>query len=233
MGTPLLVEYYDELPDPEGDDPKSWEVKLRTALEDFKTKVTGRYNEGTLLRLLDSPDARGRRAAILALGLIGTVKGANAALARMLHDDDRVVRQFAVDALWSLWFRADSEANNQELRRLADLRDRRKKRTGLDALIHRAPNFAEAYNQRALLHYQMQEWHKSISDCERTLDLNPQHFGAAAQIGRCFMELGKHRAALKAFRQALRIHPGLEDVEEAVRALESALGEEGRRDDKK
>jgi tetratricopeptide (TPR) repeat protein len=233
MGTALLVEYYDELPDPEGDDPKSWEVKLRTALEDFKRKVTLRYSEGTLLRLLENSDARTRRAAILALGLVGTMKGANAALAGMLHDDDRVVRQFAVDALWSLWFRADGDINSLELRRLADLRDRRKKRAGLDALIARAPNFAEAYNQRAILHYQMQQWQKSILDCERALDLNPFHFGAAAGIGRCFMEIGKHRSALKAFRQALRINPGLEDIEEAVRTLESTLGEEGRRDDKK
>ena len=39
--------------------------------------------------------------------------------------------------------------------------------------------------------------------------------------------------ALKAFRHALRINPGLDDVEQAIRALESALGEEGKRDDKK
>ena len=47
------------------------------------------------------------------------------------------------------------------------------------------------------------------------------------------MELGKHKAALKAFRGAHRINPSLAEVEEAIRALENALGEEGRRDDKK
>ena len=54
----------------------------------------------------------------------------------------------------TLWFRADSDTNNHELRRLTDLRDRRKKRSGLDALIQKAPHFAEAYNQRAILHFQ-------------------------------------------------------------------------------
>ncbi len=43
----------------------------------------------------------------------------------------------------------------------------------------------------------------------------------------------KHRAALKAFRNALRINPYMDGVAETIRALENALGEEGRRDDKK
>jgi cytochrome c-type biogenesis protein CcmH/NrfG len=64
------------------------------------------------------------------------------------------------------------------------------------------------------------------------LKLNPYHFGAAAGLGQCQMHLGKYRAALKAFRQALRINPGLTEVLAAIQALETALGEEGRRDDK-
>ena len=233
MGKSLLVEYYDELPQPQEDNPKMWETRLRAGLEKFREKVTSRYQEGTLHRLLGTSDARTRRAAVIALGLTGTIKGSNAAVAGMLHDEDRGVRQLASDALWSLWLRADTEAHNQELNRLVNLRDRRKKRAGFDALIEKAPQFAEAYNQRAMLHFQMEEWYKSIADCERVLKLNPYHFGAAAGMGRCYMKVGKHRAALKAFRNALRLNPGLEDVEEMIRALESALGEEGRRDDKK
>ena len=100
-------------------------------------------------------------------------------------------------------------------------------------LVQRAPGFAEAYNQRAILHFETEEWYKSIADCERVLELNPYHFGAAAGLGRCYLELNKQRAALKAFRRSLRINPGLDDVEQAIRSLENALGEEGRRDDKR
>jgi len=161
------------------------------------------------------------------------MKTSNAVVAGMLHDKDRAVRKFAADALLGLWTQADTEAHNQELRRLVEVRDRRRKRAGLDALINEAPAFAEAFNQRAILHFQNDDWHKSIADCERTLKLNPYHFGAAAGMGRCYLKLGRHRAALKAFRHALRINPGLEEVEETIRALENALGEEGRRDDKR
>ncbi len=233
MSIALLVEYFNELPEPQGDEPRAWEARLRKALEKFKHKVAERYSEGTLHRLLGNGDGPTRQAAILALGLVGTMKCSNSAVASMLDDEDPGVRQLAADALWSLWFRADSEENNQELQRLVETRDRRKRRACLDALIERAPDFAEAYNQRAILHFQTEEWQKSIADCERVLKLNPCHFGAAAGLGRCFMELGKHKAALKAFRHAMRINPGLEDVKEAIRALENALGEEGRKDDKK
>jgi tetratricopeptide (TPR) repeat protein len=231
--TAILVDYYNELPTPKDGSTKAWETRLRAALDKFKEKVSARYSEGTLQRLLNSDDVRARRAALLALGLLGDMAKSNAAVAAKLHDSDRIVRQIGADALWSLWFRAGSPAETEELRRILELRDRRKKRSGLDALIGQSPRFAEAYNQRAILHFQTEEWHKSIADCERVLKLNPYHFGAAAGLGRCYLEIGKHRAALKAFRHALNINPGLDDVEEAIRALESALGEEGRRDDKK
>jgi hypothetical protein len=37
--------------------------------------------------------------------------------------------------------------------------------------------------------------------------------------------MNKPRAALRAFKQALDIHPGLETVRDAVRELEAALGD--------
>lgn len=231
MSTALLVEYYDDLPEPREGNLKGWEARFSKALEKFKDKVAARYLEGTLHRLLESSDAKARRASVLALGLVGALKTSNAILAKRLHDPDRGVRQLAVDALWSIWFRGDTDGHNRELQRLVELRDRRKKRAGLDALIEKAPHFAEGYNQRAILHFQTQEWQKAIADCEKVLQLNPYHFAAAAGMGRCHLELGKHRAALKAFRRALRINPGMEEVKQAIRALESALGEE--RDDKK
>jgi tetratricopeptide (TPR) repeat protein len=230
VGAALLVEYYDELPESAEGNRKDWETRLRKGLEKFREKVAARYMEGTLHRLLDNPDTATRRASVLALGLIGTMKNSNPALARMLHDADRGVRQLAADALWSIWFRADTDVHNRELQRLVELRDRRKKRAGLDALLEKAPRFAECYNQRAILHFQTKQWQKAIEDCEKALKLNRHHFAAAAGMGRCYLELGKNRAALKAFRLALRINPGMEEVKEAIRALESALGEE--RDDR-
>jgi tetratricopeptide (TPR) repeat protein len=233
VSTPLLVEYYNEIPEggPRGETGKN-KVTRKEALELFKQRVAQRYNEGTLLRLLESGDGETRRAALVAMGLLGSMS-ANAGIAARLHDEDRDLAQLAADTLWTLWFRADTPGNSGELQRLVRMRDRGKALAGLDALIQKAPDFAEAYNQRAIVHFRLKQFDRSIADCEKVLQMNPHHFGAQAGLGQCYLQMRKHRAALKAFRNALRINPQMEGVAETIRALENALGEEGRRDDKK
>ncbi len=233
MSIPLLVEYFSEMPERRAkEDAGSWRARLQAATDKFRQRVEARYTEGTLLRLLDAPSAQARQAALVALGLVGTMS-ANRVVAARLDDESPDVRKVAVDTLWSLWFRADSEANNRELQRLMRMRDREKSLAGLDELVLRAPAYAEAYNQRAIVLFRMKQFERSISDCEKVLQLNPVHFGAQAGMAQSYLQMRKHRAALKAFRAALRIHPHMEGVADTVRALETALGEEGRRDDKK
>src|SRR5262245_32557568 len=229
MSIPLLVEYYNELPQPApGDTPPVWAARLQAALEEFQEQVKTRYNEATLQHLLENADVKTRQAAVLALGLTGTMES-NAALAVMLRDEDRVVKQLAADALWSLWFRADSEANHQALRRLMRQHDAKKALAGLKALIHKAPEYAEAYNQRAILYFRLEEFQQAAADCETVLKLNPYHFGAQAGLAQCYMKLKKPRAALRAFRHALRLNPNLEGVAETIHDLEDAVGEEGKK----
>lgn len=231
VASALLLEYFQQLPERrEGMDPDVWAARLQTALERFKKRVSSRYTEGTLERLLESENSRNRRAATLALGLQGSMAVAKPLVAR-LHDDDPRVREMAADALWAIWFRADEEANNQELQRILRVRDADKALAGFDGLIRRAPSFAEAYNQRAILYFRLKEFDKSANDCEKTLEMNPYHFGAQAGLARCFMRMRKPRAALRAFRRAFEINPNLDGVEEAIRDLETALGEEGSKPD--
>ncbi len=233
MSTPLLVEYYNQLPEGRAsEDPEKNNQLQQAAVNAFKKQVAARYSEGTLTRLLCTGDVRTRRAALLALGLLGTMES-NAAVAACLHDDDADLARMAADALWSIWFRGDNQANADELHRLVRLRDRDKALAGLDQLIKRAPSFAEAYNQRAIVLFRLKQFERSAADCEKVLQLNPCHFGALAGMGQCFLQLRKHKAALKAFRNALRVNPHMEGIAETIRTLENALGEEGRRDDKK
>jgi Tfp pilus assembly protein PilF len=142
------------------------------------------------------------------------------------------VRQLAHDALWSLWFRGDSPEHCRELQRLMRQRDPRRALVGINALIHKAPSFAEAYNQRAILFFRLEDFGSSIADCETTLKLNPLHFGAASGMAQCYMKLKKPRAALKAFRAAFRVNPHIQGIEDTIRTLEDVLGEEGKKEDK-
>ncbi len=123
----------------------------------FRDRVAARYGEETLCRLLaDSPGVATRRAAAAALGTVGGFHRSNPALGRALGDADPGVRQLAEDALWSVWFRADTPENNQTLQTVIKLSGRREMKQAealATHLISVAPAFAEAYNQRAIIYF--------------------------------------------------------------------------------
>ena len=78
-----------------------------------------------------------------------------------------------------------------------------------DLLVDNAPEFAEAWNKRATVHYMMGNYDASMADIRRTLLLEPRHFGALSGLGMIFANTGEDEAALKAFERALGIHPHL------------------------
>jgi tetratricopeptide (TPR) repeat protein len=207
-----------------GDDPDLWSSRMHRALRGFRRKIRVRYTEGTLQRLLTDPCAEVRKSAILALGITGTYQS-NAALARLLHDSDELVAQTAGDALWEIWFRGAPDEGVLELRRIMRMNDRQQALSTLDDIIRDWPEFAEAYNQRAIVLFQCGEYTRSAADCERTLRLNPYHFGAQAGMGQCFMKLRKYTAALHAFKLALEINPVLGGLHETIQTLEQVVGE--------
>jgi tetratricopeptide (TPR) repeat protein len=209
------------------------ELNTTSNLHRFAEQVSQRYTEGTLQRLLAQRKSKTREPALVALRLLGTMDS-NAAIASCLRDRDPHVRELAEGALWSIWFRGDSEENQQELQRLTRLIAEQQYAAalaGLDALIRRAPKYAEAYNQRAILHWRRGDYKRSVLDCERTLRLNPFHFGAQSGLAQCYLQLRKPVEALRAFRDARKISPHLEGIEENIRSLEKYLREQRRRKD--
>jgi tetratricopeptide (TPR) repeat protein len=234
MATALLLEYYQELPERTSGEPaQAWQRRYQIGVDKFQHKVQTRYNEGTLLRLLDASHSQTRQAAALALGLCGTMIS-NRTLAGMLHDDDPAVRQMASESMWSIWSRAGTPEQNQELQRLIGLaaseeNDSETILAGFESLMKDAPDFAEVYNQRAIFFAKRGEFAKSIKDCERVLKLNPHHFGAAGGMAQGYLKQRKLRAALRAYRRSFRINPNLDGVRQAIQSLEKTLGEEGKR----
>ncbi len=220
MSVAHLVEFYRQLPRLQSsDDPDLWAARMHDALRGYRLQLLNYYSEGTLQRLLASPDSEIRRAAVLALGLIGTMDS-NAALARVLHDEDSTPARMAADALWQVWFRGGTERQNADLQRIMHLPDFLEILAGLDDLIREAPTFAEVYNQRAILFFRRGEFARSIADCQKALELNPYHFGANAGMGQCYLKMRKQRAALRSFRQALQTNPTMIQLAETIQSLE-------------
>ncbi len=169
--------------------------------------------------------ARRAAAAALALGLIGGYDS-NGALGRALTDSDRGVRTLAEDGIRSVWCRAGSTAQQQRLNAIIRLNAKKQFTTAVARatdLLREAPWYAEAYNQRAVAHFGLRHFVESIGDCREALELNPYHFGAAAGMGQCYLQLGNAASALECFRRALRLNPGLEGVRASVQHLERTL----------
>jgi tetratricopeptide (TPR) repeat protein len=193
-------------------------------IEVFRRNVTARYTEATLCRVTHSHEIRARRAAVLALGFNGGF-GANATVGRLLKDRDPTVRSLAANALWAIWSRADSPENNAALEQVQTLIELGRHREAIrraTQLIEVAPNFAEAYNQRAIAHYQTGHLNESVSDCRRVLELNSYHFGALSGMGQCHLRLGQRREAIRTFRRALELQPYSDGLRETVAELEAA-----------
>ncbi len=138
----------------------------------------------------------------------------------------------AEDALWAVWFRADTPEHNQVLRevRLAISREQLAQAEALvTGLIAQAPNFAEAYNQRAIIFFQQGRFAESVRDCQSVLSRNPYHFGAISGMAQCLMGLKRPQDALKTLRRALKLQPHHASLRETIRILEMEIESDGPR----
>lgn len=91
----------------------------------------------------------------------------------------------------------------------------------LDRLIILQPDFAEAWNKRATVHFVNEDFGKALSDLRRTLALEPRHFGALSGLGVILREVDRTETAIAVLRQALAVHPHMEDAKELLDKLEA------------
>lgn len=93
----------------------------------------------------------------------------------------------------------------------------------LTALTDHAPDFAEGWNARATLFFEMNRYGPAIADIQRVLALEPRHFGALTGLGFMLEEMGELEGALAAFRAAQAIHPHREQINASVTRVSRAL----------
>ncbi|MGY8959428.1 MAG: hypothetical protein ACKVKG_07835, partial [Alphaproteobacteria bacterium] len=60
-------------------------------------------------------------------------------------------------------------------------------------------------------------------DVQRTLALEPRHFGALAGLGMIYDALKQKKAALKAFQAALDVNPHMEEIKERAASIARSL----------
>jgi len=86
-----------------------------------------------------------------------------------------------------------------------------------------APEYSEAWNRRATMYYLKSDFGHSIADIERTLQLEPRHFGALSGLAVILQRTGLEQKALATWYRVLAIYPANESAQEAVIELEEKL----------
>jgi tetratricopeptide (TPR) repeat protein len=194
----------------------------------FVKRAASRYTCGTLERLAESGDPVTRRAAVLALGMLGDYSS-NAALGRALVDRDRGVRTIAESGIREIWCRVRGRSQRHALRVIVGLNEEHRHAEAArlaSKLIQESPWIAEAWCQRGTANFHLGQYEAAIRDCYQALEINPYHFTAAAGMGQCYLLQDNPVAALEAFRRALRLNPGLEEVRAQVVRLQRSLKED-------
>ncbi|HEY9698473.1 MAG TPA: tetratricopeptide repeat protein [Trichocoleus sp.] len=127
-----------------------------------------------------------------------------------LKNSDELTRQQATEELWRIWFNQKGAYGLEilgESQRLIEAGDVEEAEAVLMELIQDQPDFAEAWNRRAVLYYLQGEYRRSLADCQQAVKLNPIHFGALHGIGLCYAAMDDYVAAIQAFRRALELQP--------------------------
>jgi tetratricopeptide (TPR) repeat protein len=128
--------------------------------------------------------------------------------------------------IWRIWIATDDpEASRlmaegtqaMALGRLKQARDR------FDLLVALEPDFAEAWNKRATVHYLMGDYVASVHDIQQTLALERRHFGALSGLGMIYEAIGRPSAALRSFEAALAINPHLDATRQRIEELRREL----------
>lgn len=97
----------------------------------------------------------------------------------------------------------------------------------LDAVLDLAPDFTEAWNRRAYVHFVQKDTERALGDLRRALALDPNHYKALDGLAQILRELGQKKPALKAFRQLLEVHPYWSGAQQAVEELEREVDGQG------
>ena len=97
----------------------------------------------------------------------------------------------------------------------------------LDRVVTMKPDYAEGWNKRATVYFLTDDYKKSIFDIERTLALEPRHFGALSGLGMIMRDIGQDKRAIDAFQRALAVDPYLDNVKKALDEIQSGRRRQG------
>ena len=139
--------------------------------------------------------------------------------------DKQVIRS-TENQIWEIWF-AHPNSDVERLMQIGVQRMNNNRQSEamiiFNQLVENFPNYAEAWNRRATLHYIVGNFQESIDDIERVLSLEPRHFGALSGLGLVYLQLDELSKAKQAFEDLIKVHPNSPYARENLRRVNEDL----------
>lgn len=131
--------------------------------------------------------------------------------------------------IWQHWLVAPDESSEKLIEQISQAMSGSDLAIALELsseLIESNPEYAEAWNKRATIHYLLGNHSQSVADIRETVALEPRHFGAISGLGLIFLNDSNFTAALEAFEQVLLISPASASARRSVDRLRNELESE-------
>lgn len=201
-------------------------MRLSLALALCATQLAHAVSEETLSyqqarEALVHAESQYRIQGLVQLTKLGTTKDADAVYP-LLGDQDAEVRQVALGTVWQLWGKSgDADTDRLYQQGLDMMRDGDTDGAVqlFGTIITKRPTFAEAWNKRATIYYMMGDYDSSMKDCQKVLELVPQHFGALVGYAQMLAERAQPERALELMERASKVNPYLANAELMMAAL--------------
>ena len=187
----------------------------------YASEVDQHYSSSTLCAALGRGDVELRRAAALALGMLGD-RSSIEPLGRAVADQDRGVRLAADESFRALLLRDAAPLHHQQLLRVMHLNDGGEHAAALATimrLVDAAPRYCEAHHQLAICWQGLENYMQAELAYQACLWQCRFHYPAWQGLARCRLLLGRHEAAIRALQRCLDINPDVETARMQIRAI--------------
>ena len=128
--------------------------------------------------------------------------------------------------IWAIWHEHGDKTVNELMQNGIErmsVGDLRNALAAFNNVVATDPRFAEGWNRRATVHHLMENYDDSLEDIVKTLELEPRHFGALSGRGLIYVQKKDLPSALKAFEDALAVHPQMSGPRANAEAIREIL----------
>ncbi len=132
---------------------------------------------------------------------------------KLKQSDNAVLARNYESKIWKIWLNSgSSDASNNQMQiglKLMENGQLVHAQKVFEEISIKDPNWAESYNKIATIKFLKGDYSGSINDIQKTLKLEPRHFGAISGLVQINIILKNYEQALKNLEYVLKIHPNI------------------------